>query len=152
MDLADDALAELDFVVASVHSYMEMEAGEMTDRLLAAIENSHVKAIGHPTGRVLLRRPPFPFDFDRVAAAAAANGVCLEINASPERLDLHPAHIRAAKAHGVRFTVSTDAHHPKHLVNMRYGVLTARRGWLAASDILNTLPPDEFAAAVESRG
>ena len=150
MDIADDALAELDFVIGSVHGYMNLEAAEMTDRLLRAIDNPNVKAIGHPTGRVLLHREPFPFDFERVAEAAAASGVCLEINASPERLDLHANHIRIAKTRGVRFTISTDAHHPKHLANMRYGVTMARRGWLSADDILNTLPADEFAAALHS--
>jgi DNA polymerase (family X) len=148
MDIADDALAELDFVIGSVHSYMDQESSEMTDRLLRAIENPHVKVIGHPTGRVLLRRASFPFDFERVAEAAAANRVCLEINASPERLDLHATLIRTAKARGVRFTISTDAHHPKHLANMRYGVTMARRGWLTAGDVLNTLPAPDFVAAL----
>jgi DNA polymerase (family 10) len=144
MDLADDALAELDFVVASVHSYMNLEPAEMTERMLKALECPHVRAIGHPTGRVLLHREPFPFDFDAVAREAARRGVCFEINASPERLDLAPALIRAAKARGCKFVISTDAHHPKHLANMRYGVLTARRGWLEAGDILNTLPLARF--------
>ena len=102
----------------------------MTDRLLRALECPHLRVIGHPTGRILLHRDPFPFDFERVAAEAARRGVWLEINASPERLDLHGTLIRTAKAKGAKFTISTDAHHPKHLANMRYGVVTARRGWL----------------------
>jgi DNA polymerase (family X) len=151
LDLADDALAELDLVIASVHSHMNLEAAEMTDRLLRALACRHVRVLGHPTGRLLLEREPFSFDFDRVAAEAARRGVWLEINASPERLDLSGPLIRAAKAKGARFTVSTDAHHPAHLAGMRYGVLTARRGWLEAGDILNTLPADRFAAALHTR-
>ncbi|MGA1997284.1 MAG: PHP domain-containing protein, partial [Bryobacteraceae bacterium] len=151
MDLANDALAELDLVIGSVHSHMNLEAAEMTDRLLRALECPHLRILGHPTGRILLHRDPFRFDFERVAAEAARRGVWLEINASPERLDLHGALIRSAKAKGARFTVSTDAHHPQHLANMRYGVLTARRGWLGPKDILNTLAAADFAAAIHAK-
>ena len=110
----------------------------MTGRLLRALENPHLRVLAHPTGRLLLQREAFPFDFDRVAAEAARRGVAFEINSSPERLDLDAPLLRAAKERGVKFVISTDAHHPKHLANMRYGVVTARRGWLEASDILNT--------------
>jgi len=151
MDVADDALAELDLVIGSVHSHMNMESAEMTDRLLRALECPHLRVIGHPTGRLLLHRDPFPFDFDRVVAEAVRRGVRLEINASPERLDLHGTLIRTARAKGAKFTISTDAHHPKHLENMKYGVVTARRGWLGPNDILNTLPADQFAAALQSK-
>jgi DNA polymerase (family 10) len=151
LDLADDALAELDVVIGSIHSHMKMEAVEMTERLLRALECPHLRILGHPTGRLLLQRDPYPFDFDRVAAEAVKRGVWLEINASPERLDLHGPLIRAAKSKGARFTISTDAHHPKHLAGMRYGVVTARRGWLGASEVLNTLPAGEFAAALQTR-
>ncbi|MGD0873128.1 MAG: DNA polymerase/3'-5' exonuclease PolX [Bryobacteraceae bacterium] len=151
MDLADDALAELDLVIGSVHSHMNQESAEMTDRLLRALECPHLRIMGHPTGRLLLERDAFPFDFDRVAAEAARRGVWLEINAGPERLDLHGPLIRAAKAKGAAFTISTDAHHPKHLAHMRYGVVTARRGWLGPGDIRNTLPADQFAAALRTR-
>jgi DNA polymerase (family 10) len=151
MDLADDALAELDLVIGSVHSHMNQEGAEMTGRLLRALECPHLRIIGHPTGRLLLQRDAFPFDFDRVAAEAARRGVWLEINASPERLDLHGPLIRAAKAKGAAFTISTDAHHPKHLTHMRYGVVTARRGWLGPADIRNTLPADQFAIALRTR-
>jgi len=151
LDLANDALAELDLVIGSVHSHMNLEAGEMTDRLLRALECPHVRILGHPTGRMLLQREPFPFDFERIVAEAVRRGVWLEINASPERLDLNAAMIRTAKSKGARFTISTDAHHPKHLNSMRYGVITARRGWLGPSDILNTLPADRFAAALRTR-
>ena len=148
MDLADDALAELDWVVGSVHSYMNLEPNEMTDRLLRALECPHLRAIGHPTGRILLHRDPYPFDFEAVAAEAARRNVYLEINASPERLDLSATLIRTAKAKGCKFVISTDAHHPKHLANMSYGVSMARRGWLEPGDILNTRSADEFAKAI----
>jgi DNA polymerase (family 10) len=148
MDLASDALAELDFVIGSVHSYMNLEAVEMTDRLLRAIECPQVRALGHLTGRLLLHREGYPFDFDRVAQAAAKRNVFLEINASPERLDIHSPLIQTAKAHGCKFIISTDAHHPKHLLNMPYGVLTARRGWLTAADVINTMPLGQFRAAI----
>ena len=148
MDLSNDALAELDWVVGSVHSYMNLEAAEMTDRLLRALECPYLRAIGHPTGRILLHRDPFPFDFEVVAAEAARRNVYLEINASPERLDLSATLIRTAKAKGCKFVISTDAHHPKHLANMSYGVRMARRGWLEAGDILNTKSADEFVKAI----
>ena len=148
MDLSEDALAELDLVVGSVHSYMNMESAEMTERMLRALESPSLRIVGHPTGRVLLHREAFPFDFDKVAAKAAARGIAFEVNASPERLDLHAALLRAAKAKGCRFTISTDAHHPKQLQNMRYGVTMARRGWLTAADVLNTLPLEQFRSAL----
>jgi DNA polymerase (family 10) len=151
MDLAGEALAALDYVIASVHSHMNLESAAMTDRLLAAIENPHVDAIGHPTGRLLLHRDAYVYDFEKVAAAAARRGVLLEINASPERLDLAAPLIRLAKAKGVRFVIATDAHHPKHLGNMRYGVQTARRGWLEARDVVNTLPLAQFRKALRTR-
>jgi DNA polymerase (family 10) len=151
MDLENDALGELDFVIGSVHSYMNLEAAEMTDRLLRALECPHLRALGHPTGRILLNRDAYPFDFDVVATAAARRNVYLEINASPERLDLTSSLVRAAKARGAKFVISTDAHHPKHLANMRYGVLMARRGWLERGDILNTLPVEQFAQAIKAK-
>lgn len=148
MDLADDALAELDLVIGSVHSYMNMEAAEMTHRLLRALENPYLRILGHPTGRLLLVRERFAFDFDQVAREATRRGVWLEISAAPERLDLYDSLLRAAKARGARFVINTDAHHPSHLNNMRYGVTMARRGWLEAPDIVNTLPLDRFREAL----
>src|SRR5579871_1872252 len=145
LDLAHDALAELDVVIGSVHSHMNLEPAEMTDRLLRALECPQLRILGHPTGRILLHRDPFPYDFERIVAEAVRRGVWLEINAGPERLDLGSAMIRTAKSKGARFTISTDAHHPKHLDFMRYGVITARRGWLGPPDILNTLPAEQFA-------
>jgi DNA polymerase (family 10) len=150
LDLDNDALAELDLVIGSVHSLMNMEAAEMTDRLLRALECPHLKVLGHPTGRLLMQREPFPFDFDRIVAEAVKRNVRFEINASPERLDLNGTLVRTAKSRGAKFTVSTDAHHPKHLHNMWYGVVTARRGWLGPEDILNTLPVEKFREAIRA--
>jgi DNA polymerase (family 10) len=148
MDLAWDALAELDFVIGSIHNNMNMESAEMDDRLLRALECPSLRVFGHLTGRLLLNRDPYPFDFERVVDEAVKRGVMFEINSSPERLDLSAAMSRTAKKKGARFVINTDAHHPKHLANMRYGVATARRAWLAPSDVLNTLPVAEFAASI----
>jgi DNA polymerase (family 10) len=144
-------LAELDFVIGSVHSHMNLEASEMTDRLMRALECPSLKMLGHPTGRILLHRESFPFDFDMVATEAARRNILLEINASPERLDLGPSLIRAAKAKGCKFVINTDAHHPKHLANMSYGVRMARRGWLESGHILNTLPLADFTRSIHAR-
>jgi DNA polymerase (family 10) len=148
LDLASDALAELDVVIGSVHSHMNLEAAEMTDRLLRALECPQLRILGHPTGRLLTQREPFPFDFDRIVAEAVKRNVWLEINASPERLDLNSTLVRTAKSRGAKFTISTDAHHPKHLHNMWYGVETARRGWLGPGDVLNTLSTEKFHEAI----
>ncbi len=148
MDLSWDALAELDLVIGSVHSHMNLEPAEMTDRLLAAMQCPSLRVIGHPTGRLLLNREAYAYDFDRVVDEAVQRGVILEVNASPERLDLSAPMIRRAKARGAKFMISTDAHHPKHLHNMRYGVVTARRGWLTASDVVNTQPAEHFAQTI----
>jgi DNA polymerase (family X) len=144
MDIAEDALAELDLVIGSVHSHMNLEPPEMTDRLLRALESPSLRIVGHATGRLLLQRDAYVYDFDSVAASAAARQVLFEINASPERLDL-PSHlVRAAKRKGCRFTISTDSHRPAHLRSMPFGVITARRGWLEAADVLNTRPLAAF--------
>jgi DNA polymerase (family 10) len=149
MDLEEDALAELDFVVGSVHSLMNMESAEMTERLMRALESPNLNALGHPTGRMILQREAFPFDFERVASEAVRRNVFLEINGSPERLDLSGTLARTAKSLGARFIISTDSHHPKSLAtNMPYGVLTARRGWLEAADVLNTLPYEQLMQAI----
>jgi DNA polymerase (family 10) len=148
MDLDADALAQLDIVIASVHSHMNLEPAAMTDRILRAIENPYVRVIGHPTGRLLLRRDPFPFDFERVAAEAAKRNVAFEINASPERLDLSANLLRVAKAKGAKFVISTDAHRIAHLDNMKYGVWMARRGWLEAGDVVNTLNAEQLVATL----
>jgi len=151
MDIAEDALAELDLVIGSVHSYFSLETSEMTDRLLRALESPSLRILGHGTGRILLQREGYTYDFERIAARTAERGVAFEINASPERLDLSGPLVRVAKRKGCCFTISTDAHLPKHLQNMRFGVIMARRGWLEASDVLNTKPLPAFEAAIRSR-
>ena len=151
MDLSEDALAELDLVIGSVHSYFNLDASEMTDRLMKAFESPSIKILGHGTGRILLQRESYAMNFDLISDSAAKRGIALEINASPERLDL-PGHlVRAAKRKGCRFTISTDAHRPSHLSNMRFGVVTARRGWLEREDVLNALPVSGFESAISRR-
>ncbi|MFL6464935.1 MAG: DNA polymerase/3'-5' exonuclease PolX [Bryobacteraceae bacterium] len=151
MDIAEDALAELDLVIGSVHSYFNLEKSEMTDRLLRALQSPSLKIFGHGTGRILLQREGYSYDFEHIAGKAAERGVAFEINASPERLDLSGQLVRVAKRKGCCFTISTDAHLPKHLQNIRFGVVMARRGWLEASDVLNTKPLSEFEAVIGSR-
>ena len=151
LDLEDDVLAELDVVVASVHSYMNMDPAEMTERLLAAIENPYTQIIAHPTGRLVLRRDPFEYDMEKVLDAAARHGVAMECNAYPDRLDLRDVHLRMAKQRGVKIVISTDAHAAGHLPFMRYGVDTARRGWIETKDVLNTRPLGEFLAALRPK-
>ena len=143
LDLPDDVLAEADYVVATIHYGLKQSEQQLTDRLLAAIANPWVDAIGHPTGRIVPVRPSYPLDFD-VVAKAAANAKCLlEINGS-ERLDLPDTLAAAAKGHGVRFVLSTDAHNQRELGFMRFAVAVARRAGLTAADILNTRPTAEF--------
>ncbi len=139
LDLDDDVLAEADYVVATIHYGLKQSERQITDRLLGAIANRYVDAIGHPTGRVVNGREPYPLDFDVVARAAAAAGCLLEINGS-ERLDLPDTLAAAAKAYGARFVLSTDAHDPRQLSNMRFAVAIARRAGLEAADVLNTRP------------
>ena len=148
MDLDWDVLGQLDLVVGSVHSYMKMERAEMTDRLLKALDCPHLTILGHPTGRLLLQRDAYVYDFERIASEAAKRRVYMEINSSPERLDLHDTLIRIAKSKGCQFTVDTDAHHPDHLHLMRYGVSMARRGWLEKGDVINTLSEVDFTQAI----
>jgi DNA polymerase (family 10) len=150
LDIAEDALAELDLVIGSIHSHFNLEPEEMTDRLLRALESPVLKILGHLTGRILLHREPYSFDFDRIARKAAERRVFLEINASPERLDLASHLVRSAKRLGCKFTISTDAHRQAHLHNMHLGVITARRGWLEPVDVLNTRRLAEFKGAMES--
>ena len=123
----------------------------MTERILAAIENPYTQIVGHPTGRLVLRRDPFEYDMEKVLEAAAKNGVAIECNAYPERLDLKDLHLRMAKQRGVKIVISTDAHATKHLTFMKYGVVTARRGWIEKKEVINTLPLQEFLAMLRHR-
>ncbi len=151
LDLADEVLAELDIVVASIHSFMNMERAEITERMLAAIENPYVQIIGHPTGRILLRRDAMAYDMERILDAARRRGVVVECNAAPDRLDLKDAYLRMAKDRGVRVVISTDAHSIKNLELMRYGVQMARRGWIEKKDVLNALPLKQMLAALRPK-
>jgi DNA polymerase (family X) len=148
LDYPDSLLKQFDIVLASIHSRMNMPAEEMTGRILKALENPYVRILGHPTGRHLLKRDPFQFDIERVFAAAKKYGVILELNGNPARLDLCDRHVKLARDRGMKLIISTDAHHPDHFDFMRYGVATARRGWMEKKDILNTYPPDKLLAAL----
>jgi DNA polymerase (family X) len=144
MDLASDCLAELDIVVASVHSAFSQDESQMTERILRAIECPYVDVLGHPTGRRILKRDGYRINFDRVTEAAAAAGVAIEINCQIERLDLDEHHARLARDRGVKLIVDSDAHSPAALGLLRWGVSIARRAWLEPGDIVNTLPVDAF--------
>jgi DNA polymerase (family 10) len=140
LDLDDEVLAQLDVVVASIHSYMNLDASEMTERMLAAIENPYTQIIGHPTGRLILRRDPYEYDMEQVFRAAAKHRVAMECDAYPDRLDLRDVYLRMAKQLGTKIVISTDSHRTDHLAFMKYGVQTARRGWIEKKDVLNALP------------
>ena len=144
LDYPDEILKQFDIVLVSVHSRMNMPGAEMTTRLLKALANPYVRILGHPTGRQILRRDPFTFDLEQVFAAAKEHGVILELNGNPERLDLCDRHLKLARDRGMKVIISTDAHSPEHFRLMRYGVVTARRGWLRKEDVLNTLPPEKL--------
>jgi DNA polymerase (family 10) len=148
LDLHDDCLAGLDLVVASVHSAMQQDEAEMTARVIKAIEHPSVDIIGHLTGRMLLRRDPSRLNVEKVIDAAAANGVALEINSQPYRLDLSDSHARLARDRGVKIVITSDAHETDALGYTRWGVLTARRAWLTRGDVLNTLPIGQFRQAL----
>ena len=148
MDLADDCLASLDIVVASVHSGFTQERREMTDRVLRALENPHVDILGHGTGRMLLKRQAYPIDMEAVIDAAVRLGVAVEINSQPHRLDLHDVHAKLAHERGARIVISSDAHSRLALGYLRWGVLVARRAWLQPADVLNTQPFDTFRASL----
>jgi len=138
LDLPDEILAALDVVVAAVHSHFRLGRHEMTARLARAVENEHVDILAHPTGRKIGERPPCDADWDIVFEAAAKSGTALEINANPIRLDLSAELVRRAVAAGCKLAIGSDAHAPEHFDFLRLGILTARRGWAEAKDVLNT--------------
>ncbi|HEY4828698.1 MAG TPA: DNA polymerase/3'-5' exonuclease PolX [Solirubrobacteraceae bacterium] len=140
LDYDDELLAELDWVIASVHSSFRMGADQMTDRIVRAIEHPLVDAIGHPSGRKLERRPPYEFHIERVIEAAARTGTILEINSNPDRRDLNDINARGAAAAGVPIVINTDSHRTGGFAVARYGVATARRAWLTADQVVNTQP------------
>jgi len=132
-------LATFDLVVASVHSRFNLGAAEQTERMIRAVSNPYVDIVGHPTGRLLLTRDPYPLDVFAVIDAAVERGVAIEINAHPQRLDLDPAGLRHGLASGMKTSVNPDAHDTAGLFDIAYGIETARRGWCTAGDVLNTL-------------
>jgi DNA polymerase (family 10) len=151
LDYSDDILAQLDVVVCSVHSYFNLDRAVMTERLLAAIENPYAQIIGHPTGRLLLKRDAFDYDMEKVIDACAKHGVAMECNSYPDRLDLKDVYLRMCKERGAKVVISTDAHSTTNLGFIRYGVTMARRGWLEKKNVINTLPPAEFLAALRPK-
>ncbi|MDH7578408.1 MAG: DNA polymerase/3'-5' exonuclease PolX [Bacillota bacterium] len=152
LDFDDKILAETDLVIASIHSGFKQDRETLTERVLAALKNEHVDILGHPTGRLLGRRDPYPLDVSRVLEVAAQTGTALEINASPDRLDLKDVYIREGRELGVVFAVNTDAHDLHYLDDMQYGVQTARRGWAEAKDIINTFSFRKLKTWLKKRG
>ncbi len=146
LDFDDRLLSQMDVVVASVHSGFRQEQAVLNERIEAVLKNEHVDIIGHPTGRLIGRREPYALDVARMLELAAETGTALEINASPDRLDLGDVYVRQGRELGVKFAINTDAHEAHYLDDMRYGVLTARRGWAGRQDIINTKPLQELKA------
>ena len=140
IDIKDEALKKLDFVIAGVHSAFKMEKSKMTERIIKAMRNPNVDIISHPTGRILKKRDEYQIDFDRILRTAKKTKTILEINAWPERLDLNDRNIKKAKTAGVKMIINTDSHDKKHLKFMEFGIAQARRGWAEKSDIINSQP------------
>jgi DNA polymerase (family 10) len=151
LDYSDEILAQLDVVVCSIHSYFNLDRAAMTERMIAAIENPYTQIIGHPTGRLLLRRDSIDYDMEKVLEACAKHGVAMECNSFPDRLDLKDVYLRMCKDRGVKVVISTDSHNAGNLSLIRYGVTTARRGWLEKKDVINTLPAEQFLAALRPK-
>jgi DNA polymerase (family 10) len=144
LDMPDDVLEQLDVLVISVHSFMDQNKKTMTDRVLRAMQHPSADILAHPTGRIINRREPFELDVEAVLEAAADLSVAVELNANPNRLDFSDVHVHRAKELAVPVVISTDAHSPRGLADMRFGVDQARRGWLEASDVLNTRSVEEM--------
>jgi DNA polymerase (family 10) len=151
LDLSNETLAQMDIVIASVHSLFHQSEEEMTARVLRAIENPYTRILGHPTGRLLLRREAYKLNLPQILRRAAELGVAVEHNAYPDRLDLCDRDLRMAKEFGCKIVVNTDSHHTSHMEKMRYGISQLRRAWLTRQDVLNTLPANDFLAALRPR-
>ena len=151
LDYPDEILAQVDVVVCSVHSYFMLDRAAMTERMLAAIENPYTQIIGHPTGRLLLRRDALDYDMEKVLDACAKHGVAMECNSYPDRLDLKDVYLRMCKERGVKVVISTDSHSTGNLSYIGYGVTMARRGWLENKDVINSLPVKDFLGALRKK-
>jgi DNA polymerase (family 10) len=151
LDYENDLLATFDFIVASVHSVLRMEESKATARLISAIENPYTTILGHPTGRLLLAREGYPLDFKKIIDACAANGVIIELNANPYRLDLDWRHIPYALEKGVQISINPDAHRQEGIHDMHYGVCVARKGGLSKEMTFNALDASAIAAQFEKR-
>jgi DNA polymerase (family 10) len=151
IDLSQEVLAQMDVVIASVHSLFQQPKEQMTERLLKALENPYIRILGHLTGRLLLRRDSYDMDLTAVLKRAASAGVAVEHNAYPDRLDLCDIDLRRARELGCKVVISTDSHQISHLDAMRYGVRQLRRAWLTKADVLNTRPVGDFLAALRPR-
>jgi DNA polymerase (family 10) len=152
LDMDDEVLAQMDVVIASVHTRFEQSREEMTARVIRAIENPNVRILGHPTGRLLLRREPFAIDIGAVLRRASELGVAVEHNAAPERLDLNDRDLRLAKELGCRITINSDSHDSRNLGKMDYGIRQLKRAWLGPGDVLNTMEAKDLLAALRRRG
>jgi DNA polymerase (family X) len=150
IDLSNEVLAQMDVVIASVHTLFNQPEAEMTDRVLRAIASPYVHILGHPTGRMLLRRDPFQINLASILREAAKLGVAVEHNAYPDRLDLSDHDLKRAREAGCKIVINSDSHHTSHLDKMRFGVQQLRRAWLTKSNVLNTLPAEEFLAALRT--
>lgn len=144
LDYRDDVLKECEVVIAAVHSNFKMPKDKMTKRIVSALKNKYVNLLSHPTGRLIGRRDPYEVDMEQIFKAAADSGTYLELNAHPERLDLNDAHCRRAKELKIKLSIDTDAHSADNLTDMRFGVATARRGWVEKKDVINTFPVDKL--------
>jgi DNA polymerase (family 10) len=149
LDIHDDVLEQLDIVTASIHSRMKDDKKTMTERVCSALETKHVHILGHPTGRLIHKRPEFEIDLERVFESAKSNNVAMELNAHPSRLDLNPGNLRAAVRMGLKIAINTDAHKIFELDNMKFGVYQARRGWITKEDVLNTYPLKKLLKAIK---
>ncbi len=148
LDYPEELLARCDVIVGSIHARHRMDEAAMTARILGALDSPYLHVLGHLTGRLILRREPYAIRVDEIFAKAARNGVAIEINGSPDRLDLSAALVRRALSFGVKLVVSTDAHSTRELDNLDTAVATARKGWATAADVLNTRGEEAFLAAL----
>ena len=151
LDYSDEILEQIDVVVCSIHSYFNLDRSAMTERMLSAIENPYAQIIGHPTGRLLLKREGFDYDMEKVLDACAKHNVAMECNSYPDRLDLKDVYLRMCKERGVKVVISTDSHVAANLAFIEYGVTMARRGWLEKTDVTNTLPREAFLGALRRK-